>query len=243
MLDPAKDAPEEIDHRGWLQIENQGAEGSCAGHSTSSVLEVCNYIASGGGVVQLSRMFCYLSGQIAAGLIGSDQGCTIGGAIQGAKERGAPLESTFPYSGHYETDIPQPAIDEAVQHKLRSHSVLTSERDVFGFLAKGIGGVICGVPWNQSLASNDGVVETAHGKILGMHAIPLVGYSRRKDAAGRNYYWLPNSWGPTWGDKGWAEIAPAIVEYWIENGCVVIGASDLQSYGPRKIVSFRGMVG
>lgn len=242
-LPSAVEPPDEIDHRGWLQIENQGAEGSCSGHATSSVLEVCNYIATGGDVIQLSRMFCYLSGQIEAGLIGSDCGCTIQGVVESAKKRGVCMEATFPYSGRYETGIPDAAVFEAGGHQARSHCVMQSERDCFTFLASGVGGIICGVPWIESLARNPGVVEQLYGSTLGMHAIPLVGYSKTKDSQGRNFYWLPNSHGRQWGANGWAEISPSIVEYWIKSSCVVIGVSDLAAYGPRKIKSFRGIVG
>src|SRR6185312_8242807 len=129
---------------------------------------------TGGDVIQLSRMFCYLSGQIEAGLIGSDQGCTIQGVVESAKKRGVCLEATFPYSGCYDTSVPPNAITEASQHLARTHAVMQSERDCFSFLASGVGGLICGVPWVQSLVSNSGVVEQLYGGVLGMHAIPLV---------------------------------------------------------------------
>jgi C1A family cysteine protease len=238
------DAPDEIDPRPWLNIENQAQEGSCAGHMMSSILELCNYIATAGQVIQLARMFCYLTGQKQCGLLGGDNGCTIQGVMEAAKQVGICKEDTFPYTGQYSTKIPDAAFVEAKPHTLGVYSMLKNEREVFAFLSSGNGGVGMGVDWRQSLAGNkDGLIESSTGGVMGGHAVPLVGYSKRKDTRGRNYYLLPNSWGKTWGNNGWAEVAPVVVEQFFNEGAAIFGASDLHSFGFRQIKSWGEMFG
>lgn len=234
------EVPEEVNHRSWLQIEMQSSLSSCSGHALTSSLEVCNRIATGGGVVQLSRMFAYLVGQKQCGLIGRDEGCTIEGVVDGAKLVGSCLEATFPYPNRYMTDIPAAAIAEAPAHKIRTHTPMRSYDDCFGFLSAGLGSLIAGVRWVNALAQNNGVVERLGGRMWGYHAIPLVGYTRRKDPDGRHYLDLPNSHDVDWGDQGWAEIAPRVVDQWFEEGAVIIGVSDLETFSPRQIKSWKG---
>lgn len=239
---PAK-IPEEINCRGWLKIENQGSQGSCSGHMLTSALEYCNWVQTQGGIVQLSRQFAYLNGQKHCGLFGSDQGGTIDGVCEAAKQDGVCLEDTFPYPGRYVTDIPQAAYDEAKGHKLRSYVFLHSYREVFNFIASGLGAVCCGVPWVDSFAQNNGVIEQQYGNEYGWHAVPIVGFSKRKSAVGNNYVWLPNSHGREWGNDGWAEIAPQVIENWGNWGYVMIGVSDLEDFGEARPFDWTGMIG
>lgn len=233
--------PDQIDCRDWLQIENQGSQGSCSGHMLTSALEYCNWVQTKGGIVQLSRQFAYLNGQKHCGLFGEDQGGTIDGVCEAAKADGVPQESTFPYPGHYVTSIPQAAYDEAKGHKLRSYTFLKSYQEVFAYLATGVGAVCCGVPWVESFANNEGIIEEQSGGMYGWHAIPLIGYSTRKSGMGNHYLWLPNSHGREWGENGWAEVAPQVVENWCQSDCVVIGVSDLQEYGTRPFSGWGSM--
>lgn len=238
-------APAEVDHRGWLKVENQGQLGSCSGHAITSVQEVLNYVATGGQVVQLSRMFGYLAGQQQDNLLGSDQGATITGSVRGARETGCCRESTFPYPQRYTPQIPQPALDEAGQHRVRQHSVLKSYDDCFRWLASGVGAIEIGILWTASLAENTtGVIDAQNGSIYGGHALAVVGYSARTDAQGRQYLWLVNSHGPQWGRQGWAEIAPALFNRWgRDTQSELIGVTDLAAFAPREIRTWEGMIG
>lgn len=226
-------APEEIDPRPWIRIEDQGQIGSCSGNSLSTILELCNWIATRGGIVQLSRMFSYLAAQKIDNIHG-DEGATISGAIRGAMQYGCCLESTFPYPTAYVPleSVPPAAIAEGKHHLLRSHAVMQNYRDCFEFLASGMGGVQIGINWTQELADNkSGVIESARGQNLGGHALAIVGYTRRKDRAGRNYLILINSWGEKWGNRGTAEIAPSLFDAWGRDGySEMVAASDLQSF-------------
>jgi hypothetical protein len=232
--------PPVIDHRSWLKVENQGPVGSCAGHAGSSVAEVCNWIKSGGKVRQFSRMWCYLMGQKHCGLFGRDVGASIGGVVEALMQDGVPQESTFPYPGRYVTAIPQAAVTEAAPHKMGSHAVMRSYDDVFAFLASGIGAIEIGIDWTSSLANNTtGVIESVSGGSYGGHA--LGGYSDRRDRQGRQYIWLVNSHGTGWGNQGWAEVAPDVIDQWIRTSDFeFIGMSDLAAYdeNTNRLVDF-----
>jgi len=226
------DAPEEIDPRGWLKIEDQGQVGSCAGHAMSSCCEVLNHIDSRGGIVNLSRMFAYLMAQKCDGLSG-DKGATISGAVKAAKLYGICQESTFPYPGKYVSQVPEAAVAEAASHKVKNHESLSGYDDCFKWLATGTGVIEIGIPWVQTLAQDKtGVIDRAAGQEYGGHALAIVGYTKRKDSNGRQFLIMANSHGTGWGKNGFAEIAPALFDQWGRDSySEMIGITDLEEYG------------
>lgn len=230
------DPPAVIDHRKWLLTENQGGVGSCAGHAGADCAQVCNWIATRGEAVRMSRMWCYLMGQKQSGLFGRDVGATISGVVGAMHRHGVPREETFPYPGAYRTAIPAAAHEEAKQHRILSVSPMRSYADCFTFLAAGLGGIQIGIDWTSSLAGNrDGVIEQVSGGSYGGHSVSLVGYSARRDSANRQYLWLHNSHGTGWGNRGWAEVSPRIIDDWIgrSGGNEFMGVSDLEAYERR----------
>ena len=238
-------APEEIDHRAWLRIEDQGAMGSCSGHAVTTVQEVLNFIATGGEAIQLSRMFGYLAGQQQDGLIGRDQGATIHGSVQGARELGCCLEATFPYPRSYTAIIPPAATEEARAHRVRTHAVLRSYDDCFRWLASGVGAIEIGILWTSSLTANEtGVIQEVRGAVQGGHALAVVGYSRRTDSRGRRFLWMVNSHGRAWGRDGWAEVAPQLFDVWgRDDQAELIGLTDLEAFTPRTLPTWQGLIG
>lgn len=222
-------APDEIDHRGWLRVENQGRMGSCSGHAVTTDQEILWYLATGGQTVQLSRMLGYLAGQKCCGLLGSDQGATITGSIRGAREIGCCLEEVFPYPGQYTSHIPQAALDAAKSHLCAQHAVLRSYDDCFRWLATGTGVIEIGITWDSTLANNtSGVIDRLGGQVYGGHALAVVGYSKRVDDRGRKFLWMVNSHGRGWGREGWAEVAPALFDRWGQTrNSELIGLTDI----------------
>lgn len=237
------DVPEEIDHRAWDRTENQGQMGSCAGHAASDCAETCNFIGTG-NVIQVSRMFCYLMGQKESGFFGRDQGAAISGCVGSLNRNGAPLEDQFPYPSRYTTSIPEEAIAQAKQHLIKSVSNLHNYDQIFAFLAMGVGAVEIGIDWTAGLASNrSGVIELSNcgGGSYGGHALCLNGYSRRVDAKGRKYLWMHNSHGESWGNKGWAEVSPDVIDRWTHGAGdgEFMGVSDMETYGQRYVDTTR----
>lgn len=239
-------APEVIDHRAWLKIEDQGQIGSCAGHAMSSCCEVLNHIDTRGEKIELSRMWAYLIGQKHSGgnLLGRDAGATISGCVKGAKQEGICKEETFPYTGRYHTNLTPEAAKEAGEHKVLEHVVMRSYQQCFDWLASGVGVIEIGVPWTESLARTNGVINGSSGQQYGGHALAIVGYSERKDQSGRQYLWMANSHGMGWGNQGWAEVAPDLFDRWCRDQySEVIGVSDLEEFAPRDLTWIGRMFG
>lgn len=227
--------PEELAPQVWHRVENQGQQGACQGHANTSGAEFCYRIAlqSLDPVLQFSRQAAYIWTQEIDGIKG-DSGSTIDGGAKMGKTRGYPLESLWQYTGRYVTRPTgdyQAVINDAKGRLLRTTAVMTSYDDVFLFLSSGLGAVEIGITWNGSM--NHAVVETydwvARG---GGHALVFLGWSKKRDKKGRPYLWLANSWGTSWGNKGYAEVSPqAVTEMFKSRYTVMIGLSDM--YGPQ----------
>lgn len=224
--------PEEIDPRPWHRIENQGAMGSCQGHALSSVMEYCFRIATG-AIIQFSPLFAYYATQKIDGLQGRDQGSTISGGAECAQTYGCcPLE-VMPYRLPYNWHLPEEAIEAAAPYKIRSKTWMRSYAQIKTFLGTGQGGVELGIAWSRYCEPQNGIIET-YRPGGGGHAVAFLGYSRRKDGAGRNYLWMANSWRKTYGQDGYAEVAPKAVDQMFQhNYTVMVGLSDLSTPEPR----------
>lgn len=231
--------PEEIDVRSWLQLWNQLNMGSCAGHAGAHSAAYLNWIGTAGDVIKrFSRMFCYLQAQKVSGFLGSDNGATITGLVQAMKQYGTCLETDFPYPQSYQTQIPQRAIQAAAAHKILGHTTLRDYASSFHWLSNKFGAIVIGIPWTSGISQCTGVAELSArgGKSAGGHALAYLGYSRRKDRLGRNYLWMPNSHGPTYGNRGWVEVAPDLVDYYCQQRtCETIGIMTLQTYNPDQL--------
>lgn len=88
-----------------VDIENQGQQGSCQGHSASSVLEVCGFLATG-RKFKLSRACCYYLSQRRDGITG-DNGSTLSGGNYVLTQHGVCPESDWPYPPNYDPRQPQ----------------------------------------------------------------------------------------------------------------------------------------
>lgn len=232
-------APEEIDPRKLFPshrwTENQGSQGACGGHANSNLVELCLGIATQAEPVHLSRQMAYISAQKVSGISG-DRGSTIHGNVKVASERGLCEEALWPYTGRYVTNPPASTWDEvwanASKYRIAKHAVLRSYDEVFNWIASGTGGVNSGIRWGVP----DAPVCESYRNSGGGHAIALMGYTKRKDTAGRNYILLLNSWGTGWGDNGWCEVAPKAIDQMLESSyTVMIGMTDMVNIVPRPV--------
>lgn len=247
-------APTIVCHRPWRRkrVKFQSSMGSCTGGSRANGSEVLNYIASGGGILTLSMMYCYLQNQVECGLIGRDQGATIDGSVRAGMRTGVALEETFPYPNpvRYSTDIPPAAIAEGKQHLIAKHMVMRSYDDCFTWLSSGVGVILIGVPWLQGMTRVGPTMELSdlHGQMLGGHALVLHGYGGEGpdpviDQDGRPYLDLENTHGTQWGDGGFCLVSPRVIDKQIADGATFIGTSDMTTYGPRKIETYQEWLG
>ena len=222
------DIPAQMDPRDWMRIENQRSLGSCQGHAQSSVGELCFHLATG-EVTQFSPLFAYYATQQIDGLAGRDVGSTISGGLDCASRFGFCPLAIMPYPDppRYAWQLPPAAIHAAAAFRIASHTTIASYDDAFRFLATGQGGIEIGLAWSDVLSQSTGIIERFVPG-WGGHAVCLLGYSSRQDKQGRRYLWLANSWSETWGNHGWAEVAPSAVQQMlVHSQTTAVGMSDL----------------
>lgn len=229
-------APQEMDPRSWMRIENQKSMGSCQGHAQSSVGELCFHVATG-KVTQFSPLFAYYATQEVDGLVGRDSGSTIGGGVECAMKVGfCPLElMPYPDPPRYRWWISEEARQAAAAFRIRQRVWIESYDEAFTFLATGQGGIEIGMGWGNGLSNCAGIIER-YSSGGGGHAVCFLGYSARRDSEGRAYLWLANSWSVDWGASGWAEVAPRAVEQMLASSrTTAVGMSDLTTPTVRRV--------
>ena len=207
---------------------------NCQGHSISSAVEFCYYIASSDYQQQLSRAYGYYESQRLDGIRG-DRGSTISGGVRLAKSTGIPEEKYWPYPSSYNPSRPSnfdEVLENANRYKIAQSYNLKSYDAIRTFLGSGQGGISIGIGWGSGM--NKAVVES-YSRGGGGHAIALLACSERKDSNGNPYIWMMNSWGESFGNKGWSEWSPRAIKQMVEGGGgTAIGVSDMPNVQPRK---------
>lgn len=208
--------------------ENQGMENSCGGNSLSTAVEwIWNGIT--GTYTQLSRQCAYIWSQ---GTPNGDNGIRIEDGVNTAKG-GIPPEALWPYPNpvYYMTSPPKGVTVEQLKNAAKEFAIdgfswCKNWQDGDSHMAAGQGNLYLGIPWRASMASGDKVIDTFQGNYRGWHAVTFLARSPRKDRQGRRYWWLANSHGSNWGQRGLAEVSPAAVDQMFIDGARVCGLSD-----------------
>ncbi|MDA0824400.1 MAG: hypothetical protein O3C28_18545 [Proteobacteria bacterium] len=229
------EAPPSMDYQDWHVIENQANMGSCVGSSGSSIIELCNKIATGDLTTQLSKWWCYRQSQMKGGITG-DRGAMLGDMMWVSKNRGACKESTVPYPKSYSRTIPnlEAATAEAKQFIIQQHVDIRSYEDAFEFLSKGLGAIQIGIAWPRSWMNLSSPYLTSYPGGDGGHALMVCGYLAEKDNDGNNWLTMPNTWGRRWGKNGWAYLSRRCWNMMsASRSFQAIGYSDMKTLHPR----------
>lgn len=221
-------------------IENQGAMGSCQGHSLSSQLEVIRYLATGEWL-QMSRLHAYLASQQVDNLLGRDAGSTISGGVKVAKEQGLILEEKMPYPNPvrypgktwFLNRVQQPEVQDTERFKIKNHIRINSYEDQLALLASRAGTGSAGMYWPIDLDQGNVCREYRFGN--GMHAVAFLAIDKsRTDGDGNPLLACANSHGKNYGDGGWCFWTKYAFEKMLRTrNCVVYGVSDMDIPGPR----------
>jgi len=179
-------------------VKNQGQCGSCWAFSAIGIIEGWHFNQKG-ELLDLSEQ------QIndCAGSFGN-QGCNGGWhdkAVDWSATKGNCLQTAYPYKAR--NQVCQTTCAPATKPN-PSAPKGTTEAALSTALAVGPVGVAVDASGGfQSYHS--GVMSTGCGTQLN-HAILAVGFSSKGPAATPNYWIVKNSWGTTWGDKGYISL-------------------------------------
>jgi hypothetical protein len=227
-----------LDPREAIIVEDQGAQGACAGHSLSSICEWIYTVLSGVTGLQLSRAMAYYEAQRLSNIRG-DSGSTISAGVKLAETVGLCQESMWRYPPRYNPTRPQnyqAVLSDAAKFRIGSETKIESYEGYRTFVGAGIGGVHNGIAWNESM--NVKVVEDfSPGSRDGGHSIAGMALSTRVDADGNPYVWILNSWRRTWGQNGWQEWSPKAIRKMLQHRfTAMVGLSDMphQDFKPRE---------
>jgi len=154
--------------------------------------------------VPFSRLFIYWNERDIEGTTSSDSGAQIRDGIKSLAQWGDCKEGSWSYLPQNvfvkPTDV---CYQEASSHKISTYMRLESLDDVKHCLNEGYPvsfGFTVFESFESSYVSNTGIVPVPNlnEDVEGGHAVLAVGYDDSKQCL-----IVRNSWGPTWGDKGY----------------------------------------
>ncbi len=196
-------------------IRDQGSIGSCTANSS---LEAMGFLYTKYDKTdpQLSRLFTYYYSRKMEGTPPTeDSGCQIRDVMKCLSVYGSCLEATWPYlddGKDYAVEPPHPAYMEAQKHKLLLYYRCPTLATIKASIAQGfpaVGGFECPANMFTDECARTGVIKypTPSEQFEGGHAVLFVAYD---NATGLLKF--QNSWGTSWGDKGFGYLPFAFVE-------------------------------
>ena len=215
--------PNIVDLRPYCSpIENQGNLGSCTGQAIAGAIELLN--KRNGKHNDISRLFIYYYERLLLGTVNYDSGAYIRDGIKVTNHYGASLESHWPYDirKFRQEPISEAKVD-ALKRRVTRYERVTSFDGCIDALNNGYP-IIMGFHVYSSFMTNNVArtgnmpyPNTKRERLLGGHAVLLVGYNKTKKV-----FIARNSWGTNWGDKGYFYMPFSVVtntsmssDYWI----------------------------
>lgn len=193
-------------------VENQGSLGSCTGQAIAGAIELLN--KRNKKQTDISRLFIYYYERLIMGTINYDSGAYIRDGIKATNKYGAPLENLWPYNiARFRTNPVTEAVKDAVKRKVTLYQRVENFNGCIDALSNGYP-VIIGFHVYSSFESKT-VAKTGYmpypnkrkERLLGGHAVLLVGYDKASEV-----FIVRNSWGNTWGDKGYFYMPFSVIQ-------------------------------
>ena len=187
-------------------IENQGRLGACTSFGTGRARRYAYTKAGFHNAFVEAHLFTYFGSRLLEGNTESDAGASIADAVKAANRWGVCADHWFPYNdanpGPF-TDIPDPdAYKNAATHLTVAYAAVPpSAQGIKAAIASDYP-VAFGISVYESFftAPSGNIPLPQQGeKLAGGHCILAVGYN---DAS--QTILCANSWGPTWGNAGYA---------------------------------------
>jgi C1A family cysteine protease len=184
-------------------VEDQGDLGSCTGNALAGAVE---FLEKKDKIpfTNVSRLFIYYNERVIEHSVREDAGAMIRDGIKTLVKQGVCAEAKWPYVVSKFTVKPRSACyTEALDHQVTAYARLQTVDEMRACLANGypfVFGFSVYESFESQQVAKTGAVQMPKPKErqLGGHAVLAVGYD---DTAKR--FLVRNSWGPTWGMKGY----------------------------------------
>src|SRR2546423_2318535 len=189
-------------------VYDQGELGSCTANAIGGAIEFDQMKEQLPQVFVPSRLFIYYNERVIEGTVNSDSGAMLRDGIKTVAKQGACPEPMWPYLiNKFKTKPSAACYTEAAKHTAVSYQrLIQSLSQMQGCLASGYPFVF-GFTVYESFET-DTVARTGHAPlpasgeyVLGGHAVCAVGYNTT-----RRWFICRNSWGTTWGMRGYFTI-------------------------------------
>jgi len=184
-------------------IENQGNLGSCTGNAIAGAIELLYKRQK--RTLDISRLFIYYYERVLIGTVNYDSGAYIRDGIKVCYKYGAPIENLWPYNISKFRSVPsKEALIDAAKRKVTSYQRAADFNAVIDAIASGYPvtiGFSVYSSFDTNIVARTGIMpypDTKKEKLLGGHAVLLVGYNKND-----NTFIARNSWGTNWGDRGY----------------------------------------
>lgn len=206
----------------WPQIYDQGAIGSCTANAFCSVFKYLQDDKS----FEPSRMYVYFKERMVESSDGtvSDSGAFVIDGCQYVAQNGVCSEKTWPYKvENVNIGPPSSCDEEAKSHKIgRVTSIRVDDKNLIStigyFIVQDVPVMMAfGVYDSISETGPDGIIKMPHpesyndhkdksDRFAGGHEVVIIGFDAEKQL-----FKIANSWGETWGEKGYGYMPYAYV--------------------------------
>ena len=202
--------PPKVDLRSFMtSIEDQQQTNSCSANATAGAYEYLMKRHLGESSYDVSRMFMYFNGRAVEGEDIADEGAALSDVINGLQQNGACSENTWPFDAERVNEEPtSDAYDEAQQFLVEDVQQIPTSLEAWKTALAMGNPIIFGLKLFGSFDKQrkPGLVPAptkseAARESHGGHAMLCVGYSDPDKV-----FIVRNSWGETWGDKGYCYI-------------------------------------
>lgn len=199
------------------KVYDQGQLGSCTANSTSAYRVYLGEDIE----LELSRLFQYYESRAIEGTVNQDSGATNRDAVKSVYKNGICEEKYFKYDITKFTVAPSSdAIENAKKYKIATYHAVTGLTQMKQALAHELP-VVLGMEvfkgFESQQVARTGIMSmpTINEENLGGHSVLVVGYVDNtvqnaikfpqlfNGKKTKGYLIIRNSWGETWGDKGY----------------------------------------
>ena len=199
----------ELERPGGLNIRDQGREGACTGFALAAAIDLLKR-RSGESDFQASSRMLYEMAKRHDEWAGEDyEGSSLRGAIQGWKNMGVCTEDQWKYyhSARRRGDLTIERAKAARNNTIGAYYRLRPEIADFHAALMESGVIVASAMVHKGWQKPDGDRIIMHDALDGGHAFAIVGYNLEG-------FWVQNSWGKDWGDRG---VALWTYEDWIKS--------------------------